>query len=299
MITVDSLCAEMARSGRPLTPRAARDWWSKGLLPPPRRQSLGRAGSTTYWSEGSVLAQAVAAHDLLARQPRIEETLVRLWLMGFTVEIERLRRAWLALIAKDERLVWSGVKEGRLPEDAVGDIVARPAGSMTRDREAFEHLSTVALEGLNVFFGTGEEVASYGLAAAAKATLQHFHPELPGAQQFAASDEDCVRMLDVLKDWISLPAQREIIGEAWEHEFVLSRRLLQWLGRRRQEAPELAARSSLAVRHRLRSSRYSGTDQLAAAAVGRRAVDIALQVSREMRRSPAAANFRYPQFAIA
>lgn len=300
MITVDALCMAMSGSGRRLTARTARDWWTKGLLPTPQRRSLGRAGFETYWRNPSVVAQAVAAHDLLARQPRTDETLVRLWLMGFMVEIEQLRRAWLKLIDKDVRPIWDGLDDGRLPEDVVGDIVASVARTMTRDRgEIFEHLSTVVSEGLNVFFGTDEQVEGYGLATATAAALRHLHPELPGAREFPWSDEDCVWALGVLKDWCSLPAQREIIGSARKHEFARSRRLmligLGAAGRMRQSLQPanpwpfaiVFGRAAIPVLIKLLRQPFA-----------HKVVGTALQLSRDMRRLPEAANFRYPSFSI-
>jgi hypothetical protein len=285
MITVDALCTEMAKSGRPLTTRAARDWWTKGLLPRPRRQSLGRAGFETYWPSASVVTQAVAAHDLLLRHARTDATLVRLWLMGFPIDIDRLRPAWLVLIAKDELPILGAEESGRLPEDAVGDFVASVVRSMTRDRsEIFEHLSTVLLESFNVFFGTDEEIEGYGLAAAAKVYMRHLHPELPGAHQFPWSDEDCVWALGVLRNWCSLPAQREIIAGATEHEFARARRLLQIglgaLGRKR-ESLQLGSHWPFAIV--FGRAAIPVLIKLLRQPCAHQVVDTALQLSRQMR----------------
>lgn len=289
MITVDDLCMEMATSGRSLTPRAARDWWTKGLLARPQRRSLGSAGFETYWPCTRILAQAAAAYDLLAMHPRTDAVLVRLWLMGFSVDISRLRPAWLMLIERDERPVWGSAEIGRLPEDAVGEIAASVVSHMTRDRGAiFEHISTVASESLNVFFGTAEEVEPYGLAEAAAAMMRHLHPELPGAGEFSWSDEECAWALGILKEWCSLPAQRQTVSSAAAHEFTRARRLLQigigTFGRKRERLdlpghvplPLLVGRVAIPVLIKVLRQPYA-----------RQVVDTALDFSRRLRRQGA------------
>ena len=93
MITVADLCPEMTRSGRNVTPRAARDWWSKGLLPPPQRRSLGRRkGTETVWTESRIVEQAKTTYDLLALHSRTYTALTGLWLLGFPVDLKRGHR---------------------------------------------------------------------------------------------------------------------------------------------------------------------------------------------------------------
>jgi hypothetical protein len=108
MVSLAELCTEMARSQRHLTPRAARDWWVKVLLPRPRRRGLGRTrGTETFWIEARVVEQAKATHDLLARHGRTYTALIGLWLLGFPIELKLVRPAWMELIARNEP--WRGL----------------------------------------------------------------------------------------------------------------------------------------------------------------------------------------------
>jgi hypothetical protein len=84
MLTVKELCANMAATGRDLTPRAARDWWTKGLLLKPRRRRLGRGkGTETFWSDSRVMLRACAAWDLLAERRSADTAILGLWLQRF------------------------------------------------------------------------------------------------------------------------------------------------------------------------------------------------------------------------
>ena len=50
MLTLSALCADIEASDRYLSHRAARDWWTKGLLPRPQRRGIGRGrGTETFW----------------------------------------------------------------------------------------------------------------------------------------------------------------------------------------------------------------------------------------------------------
>ena len=73
MLTLKALCADMEASGRYFSERKARDWWTKGLLPRPRRDWPGRGrGSVTFWTDPRISQQARAAYDLLTAHPRAD-----------------------------------------------------------------------------------------------------------------------------------------------------------------------------------------------------------------------------------
>jgi hypothetical protein len=73
MLTVAELAAAMEGSGRRLTPRTARNWWSVGILPRPARTGLGRGvGTVSFWRDRRVLLQAQIAHDLLSREVSLQ-----------------------------------------------------------------------------------------------------------------------------------------------------------------------------------------------------------------------------------
>src|SRR5260221_12558648 len=106
MVTLDELCAELERSGHPLTRRSARDWWTKGLLPGPQRRSLGRPkGPVTFWNDPGVIAQAQAAYELLAQHGRTYTALISLWLLNFPVDLARVRDAWEQLADQTSRQI--------------------------------------------------------------------------------------------------------------------------------------------------------------------------------------------------
>jgi hypothetical protein len=71
-----------------------RAWRKAGLLPPLASHGTG-AGRSYYWREPHILAQAQRVHDALQRHGRIDEALITVWLAGFDVPLERVRRAWL------------------------------------------------------------------------------------------------------------------------------------------------------------------------------------------------------------
>ena len=102
MINLAELCGEMEQSGRHLTPRTARSWWTKGLLPRPQRRGLGRArGTETFWLDPDVIDQTKAAYDLLAGHSRTYTALIGLWLLCFPIELKLIRKAWHKLIERN------------------------------------------------------------------------------------------------------------------------------------------------------------------------------------------------------
>src|SRR5581483_5290936 len=70
-----------------------RAWRKAGLLPALASHGIG-AGRTYYWREPDIQAQAEQVHDALQRHGRIDEALITVWLAGFDVPLERVRRAW-------------------------------------------------------------------------------------------------------------------------------------------------------------------------------------------------------------
>jgi len=87
------LCALLA-SGRKAGLAELRAWRKAGLLPPLASHGTG-AGRSYYWREPDIVAQAERVHDALQRHGRIDEALITVWLAGFDVPLERVRRAWL------------------------------------------------------------------------------------------------------------------------------------------------------------------------------------------------------------
>jgi hypothetical protein len=230
MVTLEALCAEMTKDGRSLTPRGARDWWTKGILPKPSRQGLGRGkGTLTFWPDGRIVAQAKAAYDALAHHGRTETTLVRLWLLGFEIDAMALRPAWISLIDKSSPWLRRRKDENILPADAIGPIAALAARAAVPDRgEIRQHMETLWIEGLNVFYATGDEIEIQDLGVAAVMSLRQSRAAegLPPIDPLLKiSDEDVASLLGLLREWLSLPAQRDTIARATEHELIRARRL--------------------------------------------------------------------------
>src|SRR5487761_2623387 len=100
MFTVADLTIAMEGSGRHLTPRTARNWWSVGILPRPTRTGLGQGvGTVSFWRDRRVLLQAQIAHDLLGKRVSLQGTASGLWLVGFSVPFEAVREAFARQIA--------------------------------------------------------------------------------------------------------------------------------------------------------------------------------------------------------
>ncbi len=84
MFTLADLTGTMEETGRRLTPRTARNWWTIDLLPRPQRTGLGRGqGTVSFWQDRRVVVQAEIAHDLLG-----------LRLLDFPMPMETVRAAF-------------------------------------------------------------------------------------------------------------------------------------------------------------------------------------------------------------
>ncbi|WP_316184788.1 hypothetical protein [Bradyrhizobium sp. SZCCHNRI1003] len=228
MIRLAELCNEMERSQRHLTPRAARDWWTKGLLPRPQRHGLGRQkGTETYWVESRVIEQAKATHDLLARHSRTYTALIGLWLLGFPIELKLVRPAWVELIARNQP--HRDARSGKSPlDDAVGRLAARVGPSLLRpDAPAdLKHKATeFCLELLSAFYGVDEEPEAYGLVEGLAATVPYWSN--PASQSMPFDDAHIEWLITHARDWFSLPVQRQILCSARDYEFCRARRVLQ------------------------------------------------------------------------
>ena len=80
-------------SGRKAGLAELRAWRKAGLLPALASHGTG-AGRSYYWREPDIQAQVERVHDSLQRHGRIDEALITVWLAGFDVPLDRVRRAW-------------------------------------------------------------------------------------------------------------------------------------------------------------------------------------------------------------
>lgn len=217
----------MAASDRYLSPRAARDWWTKGLLPRPRRRGLGRAkGTVTLWTDLRVVEQAKAAYDLLARHNRTYAAIIGLWLWGFPIDLKLVRRSYLKLIDRHIGLVGGQCRFASV-DDLLGNFAAEVARRVAKSQKpprSVEEISDLAYGALSLFYGLEGDIPARGLAALCG--------QSPSEVQKLASATG--RDLEVLaryvrrrwRGWISLPKQRETLLAATDHDLSQARRVL-------------------------------------------------------------------------
>ncbi len=223
MLTLDHLLADLAASGRSLTPRAARDWWTKGLLPRPQRRGLGRGkGTETFWTTQNITEQAQAVYDLLVWRPQADVAIVGLWLLGFPVDIRRVREVY-------ERAQCRVVSQP--PDDAASESAVMFVRQNTKIDKIPAHAKDagidLAVEFFRVFYGAEEPFESFGLE-------DHWNLVKPYLNSEAFAD---MRLRDAefepyakyLKEMGSLPAQREAIVTASDYELTRARRFMHFV----------------------------------------------------------------------
>lgn len=104
-MTSADLMAELEGIGITRSARTLESWRSKGLLPPMTRKGQGRGSGARWFWEGDVVDQAVAADYLLSVYRRTDVVVYGLWVSGFDVAPEAVRKNWLNLIERDETAV--------------------------------------------------------------------------------------------------------------------------------------------------------------------------------------------------
>jgi hypothetical protein len=87
------LILALAEGGRAVPLASLALWRKHGLMPPLGSCGVGR-GRSYYWREPDIRARARIVFDLLEKQSHVDAALWSLWLRGFPVAAERLRRAW-------------------------------------------------------------------------------------------------------------------------------------------------------------------------------------------------------------
>lgn len=228
MLTLDDLCAQMAASDRPLTERAARDWWTKGLLPRPRRRGMGQGrGTETFWTDPRVAAQAEAAYDFLALHARTYSVAVHLWLSGYPVELPLVRASYERMIGRHFRSMQ------RHAGDDLGNRIGSLAAQLSRQMVKTNRLSNAArddltdlvLPFLETFFSvnwTFEEEGLSELWASVEPYL--WDTKVSGALEL--NDGQLATAASYLRRMGSLAAQRDAIRSASDYELIRARRLV-------------------------------------------------------------------------
>jgi hypothetical protein len=116
-------------------------WRRAGLLPPFASCGTG-AGRSYYWREPDILDRAEAVYDALSVCARIDSALIAIWLAGFDVPLERLRRALLHRVRIQAA---TGAADGpssnpRLAGHGALIELAQPAGSHTLLEAPWENI---------------------------------------------------------------------------------------------------------------------------------------------------------------
>ena len=216
----------MAASGRPLTERAARDWWSKGLLPRPRRKGLGQGrGTETYWTDPRVPAQAEAVYDFLALHARTYSVAAHLWLSGFPIELALVRGAYHRMLSRHFRLL----RAQNEPDGKVSAFAAQMSRHLVRTgkipRATRDDLTDLALPFLETFFSVGGTFDGDGLSDL-WATVEPHLWDTKGAGALALNDHQLGVAASYLRRMGSLAAQQDAIRSASDYELIRARRLL-------------------------------------------------------------------------
>jgi len=241
MLTVAELTAAMEGSGRRLTPRTARNWWSFGILTRPERTGLGQGvGTVSFWRNRRVLLQAQIAYDLLGRQVSLKGAAAGLWLVGFPAPIKVVREAFVHQIAGHYRRSRGKSRDG-LEEglwDVVGRFVNRDArgrrGSRKDDQGAALHDLTGEL--LKLLCGVGDGVPEPGdsrqwaedTASELLVGIEFLAPfaRLNGSSIIPSVQPETVEnVVTWISETASLRRQQNAVVDAQPHDWTRARRI--------------------------------------------------------------------------
>jgi hypothetical protein len=228
MLTLDDLCAQMAASDRPLTERAARDWWTKGLLPRPRRRGLGQGrGTQTFWIDSRVAAQAEATYDFLVLHGRTYSVAVHLWLSGYPVELPLVRGGYHRMIGRHFRSMQrhAGDDFG----NRIGSLAAQASRHLVKnDRlpSAVQNdLTDLLLPFLDTFYSVNWTFDEEGLSEL-WASVEPYVWDTKVSGALGLNDDQLASAASYLRRMGSLAAQREAVRSASNYELIRARRLL-------------------------------------------------------------------------
>ena len=220
----------MVASGRRLTPRTARSWWTKGFLPPPHRR-WRRRGSETFWTEPDIVERAHAAFDLLRTDRQADFVIECLWLDGFAIEPRFVRAAYIRGIDHHMRAAHTGRiargradQRGHSPDDAVaflGATLARRESTSAPALSASAHVRIVAVFLLR-FYASGEEPECEESLAKLYETAAPCFPS-------GWSGDLLVSFAEFIRQKASLPAMRSAVASSSDHDLTRARRLARFI----------------------------------------------------------------------
>jgi len=238
MLTVAELIAAMDGSGRRLTPRTARNWWSVGLLPRPARTGLGQGvGTVTFWHDRRVLVQAQIAHDLLGRGVSLEGAAAGLWLVGFPAPTNVVRQAFAHQVTGHFRRGRGRSRDGLEMGlwEGVGRLVRQDARAREGSGEDDEGIALYALTGelLELLYGVGDGVSEGADSrqwAADTATeifsqLEFLAPFSGVKMAPSVRAETVEEVVTWISETASLQRQHDAITQARPHDWVRARRI--------------------------------------------------------------------------
>lgn len=234
MLTLADLILMMEKSGRRLTSRTARNWWTVGLLPRPQRTGLGRAaGTVSFWRDRHVILQAQIAHDLLEKGVSLRGTAAGLWLIGFSAPLDVVRAAFMDQVEAHYRR-----GRGRSRDDLEASLwlhAERFVRSDARAQRGFsgddQGAALYALTGelLELLCGVGDSTAEAVDATEELAfqigVLRPFTQPIGTHELPVVREETVEEVVTWIRETASLRRQRDAISSAHPHDWVRARRL--------------------------------------------------------------------------
>ncbi len=214
MLTLKELLANMAATGRNLTPRTLRDWRAKGILLSGPQRRWRRRGSETFWADPREMQRVRIAYDLLASHPRADTAKLGVWLHGFHVKLDDIRAIYRRSIDHHFRAMRG--RSGQPLSESVGKLAsmfARHSAKTSAAPKAAQHaIADLAVEFLGACYDPHGEVESNGLASLWEIAAPYFGGAASGQNggiEFRPQDDDLATWAQFLKEMASLPAQRD------------------------------------------------------------------------------------------
>nr|BAL53910.1 hypothetical protein HGMM_F11C09C18 [uncultured prokaryote] len=232
MLDTEGLIAELNAHGYHLNRWRVMDWIRKGLLPHPTRHGRGRGHGVVFvWEDGErTFKQALRVAQALAWNRRLSNAIVPLWVMGYDMPLDRVRKTlleWYDVPATLHKIQARYAQPRDELADAISHMAVRgqQAGFLRWLKESDTHTREEAAEVLlSVFHRPKYRPIAVLLKRIARATgfepdtLKTLLPYLSRptlAQALAqADDSDYLWARDVLHQCIEL-AQR-VDPERWQ-----------------------------------------------------------------------------------
>ncbi len=124
-----------------VTPKQIARWRSEDVLPPPISRGRGRGRGVARSYDDATLQQLVAVTSILKRYRSIDYAAFRLWVRGYAIPLDRVRRALGKLVLK----AYARARE--LPTDSLESEVFRTEEKMVNRRVAPRQTRKMAREG--------------------------------------------------------------------------------------------------------------------------------------------------------